>query len=194
MVASGPSSSGKTVFTKPKQALNKLDKQFETIYWFYSEWQDGYKDCPRISFVSGMPSSLNAYLELSRPKAMVLYNMMMQCASSELIAQSFTQKRHHQNLSVILILQNLYCQGKVMRNVHLNTEYVVLFRNTRDKSQFGMAVGTETLQSTCDRYRSNSLQLDRQTMFVIGAVPTCATRRHAGPPQVRALGPPPLWK
>ena len=64
-------------------------------------------------------------------------DMMMQCANSELIAQAFTQKRHHQNLSVILILQNLYCQGKVMRNVHLNTEYVVLFRNPRDKSQFG---------------------------------------------------------
>ena len=24
-----------------------------------------------------------------------------------------------------------------MRNIHLNTEYVVLFRNPRDKSQFG---------------------------------------------------------
>ena len=56
-------------------------------------------------------------------------NMMMQCASSELIAQAFTQKQLHQNLSVILFLQNLYCQGKVMRNVHLNTEYVVLFHN-----------------------------------------------------------------
>ena len=61
----------------------------------------------------------------------------MQCAKSELIAQAFTQKRHHQNLSVILIFQNLYCQGNVMRNVLLNIEYVVLFRNPRDKSQFG---------------------------------------------------------
>ena len=129
MIVSGPSSSGKTVFTK--QVLNKSDKQFEKIYWFYSEWQDGYKDCPGISFVSGMPSSLDAYLELNGPKAMVFDDMMMQCANSELIAQAFTQKRHHQNLSVILILQNLYCQGKVMRNVHLNTEYVVLFREIR---------------------------------------------------------------
>ena len=126
MIVSGPSSSGKTVFTK--QVLNKSVKQFEKIYWFYSEWQDGYKDCPGISFGSGMPSSLDAYLELNGPKAMVFDDMMM---------QAFTQKRHHQNLSVILILQNLYCQGKVMRNVHLNTEYVVLFRNPRDKSQFG---------------------------------------------------------
>ena len=87
--------------------------------------------------MSGMPSSLDSYLELSGPKAMVFDDMMMQYASSELIAQAFTQKRHHQNLSVILILQNLYCHGNVMRNVHLNTEYVVLFCNPRDKSQFG---------------------------------------------------------
>ena len=84
--------------------------------------------------MSGMPSSLEAYLELNWPKALVFDDMMMQCANSELIAQAFTQKRHHQNLSV---LQNLYCQVKVIRNVHLNTEYVVLFRNPRDNSQFG---------------------------------------------------------
>ena len=152
MIVSGPSSSGKTVFTK--QILNKSVKQFEKIYWFYSEWQDGYKDCPGISFVSGMPSSLDAYLEINGPKAMVFDDMMMQCANSELIAQAFTQKRHHQNLSVILILQNLYCQGKVMRNVHLNTEYVVLFRNPRESIwTFGKTVGTEALKSTRGRLR-----------------------------------------
>ena len=194
MIVSGPSSSVKTVFTK--QVLNKSDKQFEKIYWFYSEWQDRYKYCPGISFVSGMLSSLDAYLELNGPKAMVFDDMMMQCANSELITHSFTQKRHHQNLSVILFLQNLYCQEMVMRNVHPNTEYVVLFRNPRDKSQFGHL--TRQLESkhskspvdatsrpyshllvdlkrhTPDtlRYRSNSLQLDRQTVCVIGAVPT----------------------
>ena len=68
---------------------------------------------------------------------MAFDDMMMQCANSKLIAQAFTQKQHHRNLSVILILQNLYSHGKVMRNVHVNTEYVVLFRNPRDKSQFG---------------------------------------------------------
>ena len=77
MIVSGPSSSGKTVFTK-----------------------------------EGMPSSLDAYLQLSGPKVMVFDDMIMQCASSELIAQAFTQKRHHQNISIILILQNLYCQGR----------------------------------------------------------------------------------
>ena len=76
MIVSGPPSSGKTLFTK--QVLNKSDKQFEKIYWFYSEWQDGYRDFPEISVVSGMPSSLVAYLEVSGPKAMVFDDMMMQ--------------------------------------------------------------------------------------------------------------------
>ena len=103
MLVPGPSSSGKTVFTK--QVLNKSDKQFEKLYWLYSEWQNGYKDCPGISFLSGMPSSLDAYIELSGPIALVFDDMMMQCAFSELIAQAFTQKRHHQNISVKLILK-----------------------------------------------------------------------------------------
>ena len=152
--------------------------------------------------MSGMPSSLGAYLKLSGPKAIVFDDMMMQCTRRELITQAFTQKRHHQNLSVILILQDLYCQGKVMRNVHLNTEYVILFRNPRDKSQFGLLarqlepkhskalvdstwrpyshilVDLKPLTPDALRYRSISLRLDRQTVYVIVAVPTLATRRH----------------
>ena len=100
-------------------------------------------------------------------------------------------------------------QGKVMRNVHPNTEYVVLFRNTRDKSQFGHLTRqlepnhskalVDTYMDTTSRpysyllvhlkphtpdalcYRSNSIQLDRQTVYILrfydvtamrGAVPT----------------------
>ena len=87
-----------------------------------------------------------------------------------------------------------------MRNVHLNTEYVVLFRNPRDKSQIGhlarqlepkhskalvdayvdatsrpyshLLVDLKPLTPDALRYRSNSLQLDRQTVYVIRAVPT----------------------
>ena len=87
-----------------------------------------------------------------------------------------------------------------MRNVHLNTEYVVLFRNPLDKGQFGhlarrlelkhskalvdayvdttsrpyshLLVDLKPHTPDALRYRSNSQQLDRQTMYVIGAVPT----------------------
>ena len=61
MIVAGSSGSGKTVFTK--QVLHSADVEFERIFWFYSEWQDGYQDCAGVKFVSGMPTSLDAYLE-----------------------------------------------------------------------------------------------------------------------------------
>ena len=76
MVVSRPSSSGKTVFTK--QVLNKSDKQFEEknlLVLF--QMARRIQSCPGISFVSDMPSSLDAYLELNGPKAMVFDDMMM---------------------------------------------------------------------------------------------------------------------
>ena len=75
MIVSGPSCSGKKVFTK--QVLNKSDKQFAKIFLLYSEWQDGYTDFPGISIGSGMSSSLDAYLELSGSKVMLFDDMMM---------------------------------------------------------------------------------------------------------------------
>ena len=120
---------------------------------------------------------------------------MTNCAKSDLVAQAFTHKRQHQTDSVILILQNLYCQGHVMRNIHLNTEYVVLFRNPRAKSQFShvarqlepkkfrqlvdayvdatlepyshfvVDLKPHTLDSL--RHRSNSLCLDKQIVCIV---------------------------
>ncbi len=47
----------------------------------------------------------------------------------------FTKGSHHHNLSVILILQNLFYRGKEMRTISLNAHYMVLFKNPRDASQ-----------------------------------------------------------
>ena len=69
-------------------------------------------------------------------KAMVVDDLMSECVNNNIIADAFTKKRHHRNVSVILLVQNLFCQGRIMRTVHLNTEYVVLFGNARDKGQF----------------------------------------------------------
>lgn len=193
MIVAGSSGSGKTVFTK--KLLKSVDVEFTKIYWFYSEWQEGYRDCHEVTFVSGMPDSLDVYLEAEGPKMMVFDDMMTQCAQSEIIAKAFTQKRHHQNLSIVLILQNLFCQGKVMRNVHLNSQYVVLFQNPRDRSQFGhlarqlepkhskelvdaymdatskpyshLLVDLKPFTPDVLRYRSDTLDKNRQVVYVI---------------------------
>ena len=47
----------------------------------------------------------------------------------------FTRGSHHRNLSVIYIVQNLFHQRKGSRSISLNSHYLVLFNNPRDKLQ-----------------------------------------------------------
>lgn len=46
----------------------------------------------------------------------------------------FTQGICHQKLSAMLMVQNLYKQGKSMRDIALNLQYLVIFKNVRDVS------------------------------------------------------------
>ncbi|CAH0403841.1 unnamed protein product [Chilo suppressalis] len=46
-----------------------------------------------------------------------------------------TKGSHHRNLSVIFITQNLFHQGKGQRDISLNANYIVIFKNPRYRSQ-----------------------------------------------------------
>ena len=48
----------------------------------------------------------------------------------------FTKISHHRNISVILITQNLFHQGKFFRDISLNAKHIVVFENVRDRKQF----------------------------------------------------------
>ena len=136
MLISGTSGSGKSVFTK-KLVGECVSPKLEKVIWFYGEWQPTYATAPsNVTFIPGMPTSIDEHIDgVEGPKAVVFDDLMMKAADSEMLAECFTQKRHHHNLSVVLILQNLFIQGRMMRNVQLNTQYMVLLNNPRDKSQ-----------------------------------------------------------
>ena len=51
------------------------------------------------------------------------------------IVNLFTRGSHRCNLSVIYILQNLFHQGKGSSSISLNSHYLELFKNPRDKLQ-----------------------------------------------------------
>ena len=60
---------------------------------------------------------------------------MIEAGKDNRIVNLFTKGSHHRNLSVIYIVQNLFHQGKGNRNISLNSHYLVLFKNPRDKLQ-----------------------------------------------------------
>ena len=47
----------------------------------------------------------------------------------------FTKHVHHQNLRVLYIIQNIFNNAKNHRALSLNVNYIVLFKNPRDKAQ-----------------------------------------------------------
>jgi hypothetical protein len=60
---------------------------------------------------------------------------MSETSKDKRIVDLFTKGSHRRNLSVIFLLQNLFYQGKITRTMSLNSHYLVLFKNPRDKLQ-----------------------------------------------------------
>ena len=62
-------------------------------------------------------------------------DQMIDTSRNNRIVNLFTRGSHHRNLRVIYIVQNLFHQGKGSRRISLNSHYLVLFKNPRDKLQ-----------------------------------------------------------
>ena len=142
MVA-GMTGSGKTVWVQSllQQAQTVIDQPPERIIWCYSQWQNAYTQLlmmiPTIEFVKGIPESLenDTYLDVNIRNLIVIDDQMIEAGKDNRIVNLFTKGSHHRNLSVVYIVQNLFHQGKGNRSISLNSHYLVLFKNPRDKLQ-----------------------------------------------------------
>jgi hypothetical protein len=121
------------------------DVRFERILFYYAEWQDAYQqlqcetgvksDGAAIEFHEGLPRPEDYSNDPLCPKLVIIDDFMRESSSSEVIVDLFTKGSHHKNLSVILISQNLFHQGRGQRDISLNTNYIVVFKNPRDRAQ-----------------------------------------------------------
>ncbi|GFY62250.1 uncharacterized protein TNIN_78381 [Trichonephila inaurata madagascariensis] len=80
-----------------------------------------------IEFVQGLPDSYE------NCDLIVIDYLMHQL--NEKVSELFTIVSHHRNVSVILLLQNLFPKCKALRDIGLNSHYIILFKNSRDMSQ-----------------------------------------------------------
>lgn len=130
----GPTSCGKTIFVKNfLQNLGSMSNTaFARVLFYYAEWQPAYKELDiEIEFHEGLPKSSD-YADDPRPKLMIIDDLMREAGGST-IANLFTKGSHHRNISVIFITQNLFHHGQ--REISLNSNYIVVFKNPRDSSQ-----------------------------------------------------------
>ena len=145
-IVAGCTQSGKIVWVKTRleNAQKTKNPPTQRIIWCYSQWQQSYFDMMKtmagIEFNQGIPKDIDEpdYLDVSQRNLIVLDDLMSQSGKDNRIANIFTKGIYHRDLSVIYIVQNVFHQGKEMRNIGLNVHYIVLFQSPRDRQQISI--------------------------------------------------------
>ena len=141
-IVSGPSGSGKSSFTlRLVQHLDSLctEPNFSGgIIWCYSEKSAFLREKLTslhkiVRFHEGVPQNFGD--DHSRPCLIILDDLLNEVYSKD-VCDLFTKGSHHRNISVILITQNMFHQGRFCRDISLNATYSVALKSVRDKSQF----------------------------------------------------------
>lgn len=141
MMVAGPSGCGKTTFVQEliRNREFLIDPQIHKIIWCNTESnavpRDFFKTITlSITCNNEIPSNEDIANEGHYPLLIILDDMMLETYNSR-VCELFTKGSHHRNISVILITQNVFHQGKYCRDISLNCKYMVIFKNPRDRSQ-----------------------------------------------------------
>lgn len=140
MMVSGGRGVGKTTFTTSllKDRNSLIDTPLSRIVWCYTKHQpELLKELldiePNIEYVQGIPSNIEEMFDRKVNNLIVLDDMMSEASNDNRVSNLFTRGRHD-NLSVIFLTQNLF--HKNQREISLNSDYITIFKNPRDKTQF----------------------------------------------------------
>lgn len=125
----GPSQCGKTSLVREMIKKSVYGCDIHKVKYCYSYFAPWFLEEPDFEFIQGLPDSYE------KGDLIVIDDLMHRL--NDKIADLFTAASHHCEVSVILILQNLFPRLKVMRDISLNAHYLILFRNARDASQVG---------------------------------------------------------
>ena len=107
--------------------------EFPEIIYHYGVYQTFFNTFPqKVKFTADLPSESD-FKNNTEPKLLIFDDLMTEM--NEDIQQLFTRGSHHMNLTVIFVTQNLFSKNRFFRTVSLNTHYIILLRNLRDKLQ-----------------------------------------------------------
>lgn len=135
LILCGPTMSGKTYLALDiiKNRNIIFNEKIDKVIYIYSEFQEIFLKVndPQVIFTN----EVNNLENLIEGKTLILIDdMLLELSSShnKFITEFFIKKIHHRNVSMIIMLQNLY--AKNLRTVSLNAQYLAFFRQVRDLS------------------------------------------------------------
>lgn len=86
-----------------------------------------------LKYVDGLVDE--EYITREGPQLVVIDDLMTELGNDRRLANLFTKGSHHLSISVIFIVQNIFHQAQQMRTISLNSHYLLILKNPRDKSQ-----------------------------------------------------------
>ena len=146
MILSGNRRTGKTHFTKTLILRNRelIAPPIDRVFWFYASHQaDVFSEIDAnaagaelaIEYAKGLPSDdIMETVDARSGKKLIIIDDLMEEASNRSDVSNLFTKGRHSDVSVIFLTQNLFHKGKYSREISLNTDYMVNFKNPRDSS------------------------------------------------------------
>ena len=140
-IFSGSSQSGKTFLIGKvlENQQNLFGDKYTFVKYFYPTYLDEspveyhqLTDTP-ISYEPGFPTK-NDVLSMPENSLLIIDDQADEAVKSDLISQLFKVISGKKNISVILVTQNYFIQGKHSRDIRNSCNYVALFRNCADAS------------------------------------------------------------
>ena len=138
VILSGSSGGGKTTFAKQLVSRNDLfDYSIKRIRYYFPIYLKNYQtqfhdhiSLP-ISYHHGLPN-MTQIMDMKAGDLLIFDDMYEKAVNDENIDLLFRVISRKQEISILIITQNFYAQGKFSRNIRNSCNYTVLFRNTID--------------------------------------------------------------
>lgn len=148
-----------------------VDADIEEIIWCYGVEQQMHKTLANILPVSvrlyeGLPS-LDEISGLNTPAKLVIIDDL-QSETDKNMVNYFSRGSHHRNISLVRTVQNLFHQGKGNRDITLNSHFLILFNNLRDRSQinnFARQVDPQNIPFVMECYKDATIKPHSYLLF-----------------------------
>lgn len=137
----GPSGSGKTEFVMNLLKYQKImfKNSFSRIVYIYGQSEPeitNFSDIEieKIHGIENIEENIESF-DSTQNNALILDDVMSEVGDQKIISDLFTRISRHNNITVFLLLQNLFPKGKYFVDISRNANYIVLMTNPRDISQ-----------------------------------------------------------
>jgi hypothetical protein len=137
----GPSGSGKTEFVMKLLRYQKImfKNSFSRVVYIYGQSEPETTNFPDINFekiygIENIEEKIESF-DSTQNNGLILDDVMNEVGDQKIISDLFTKISRHKNITVFLLLQNLFPKGKYFVDISRNANYIVLMTNPRDISQ-----------------------------------------------------------